>query len=59
LLYRGRAAARQKRKGSGQENGGTVSHNGLIINGVRQRKTQQAAESGPGKGYFLCLLKLS
>lgn len=44
---RGRAAARQKRKGSGQENGGTASHNGLIINGVRQRKTQQAAESGP------------
>ena len=44
-----RRAARQKRKSSTQENGGTVPHDALITNGIRQRKAQQPAGSGSGK----------
>lgn len=45
---RRRSAARQKRKVSAQENGGTVLHDsGLLTNGVRQRKAQQSAGSEP------------
>lgn len=47
-----RRAARQKRKSSAQENGGTIPHDTMITNGIRQRKTQQFAGSGPGKCCF-------
>lgn len=39
-INRRRRAARQKRKSSAHENGGAVSQNILMTNGIRQRKSQ-------------------
>ena len=48
FTYR-RRAARQKRKSSAHDNGATVPHGVLLTNGIRQRKAQPPAGSGPGK----------
>jgi len=47
-----RRAARQKRKGSTQENGGTVHHE-VLADGIRHRKPQQHPNSGPGTCFFV------
>jgi len=47
-----RRAARQKRKGSAQENGGTVHHE-VLADGMRQRKPQQHSNSALGTFAFL------
>lgn len=46
-----RRAARQKRKGSAQENGGTVHHE-VLADGIRQRKPQQHPNSGLGTLFY-------
>ena len=47
-----RRAARQKRKSSAQENGGTGHHDALT-DGIRQRKPHQPVNSPSGRFSYL------